>query len=173
MTEADWDLLFAWNNDPEVLYFADGGNVTSRTLEKVQGIYRGVSRGAFVFIAELNGRAIGDCWLQHMNIDRVLQRYPGLDLRRIDLVIGAKELWGKGWGTKMIGLLTRLGFEQEAADAVFGIGVADYNPRSRRAFEKNGYAVDQVIGRPPDAKAREEYDMVITRDSWHRTQESR
>ncbi|KKL85236.1 hypothetical protein LCGC14_1956760 [marine sediment metagenome] len=166
MTEGDWDILLKWNNDPEVLYFAEGDDVKSRTLADTQGIYRGVSRGAFVFIAELDGRPIGECWLQRMNIDRISQRHPGKDLRRIDLTIGRKELWGEGWGTKMIRMLTELGFEREGADAIFGLFVADYNPRSRRAFEKSGYVVEKVIELPPGRKARREYDMMITRESW-------
>ena len=173
MTEDDWDILLKWNSDPEVLYYSEGDDVKSRTLEETQGIYRGVSKAAFVFMAELDGRPIGECWLQKMNIDRIIQRYPGKDLRRIDLTIGEKELWGKGWGTKMLGLLSRLGFEREGADAIFGPFVADYNPRSRRAFEKNGYVVDEEIDVKPGRKASKEYDMMLTRDSWRRTQGER
>ena len=46
MTEDDWNLLFRWNNDPEVLYYSEGDEVNSRTLEEVQSIYRGVSQQA-------------------------------------------------------------------------------------------------------------------------------
>lgn len=173
MTEDDWDVLLKWNNDPEVLYFSEGDAVSSRTLEQVQRIYRGVSKNAFVFVAELEGKPVGACWLQRMNIQRVLEKCPGRDLRRIDLMIGEKGLWGRGWGTKVIGLLTRFGFEQEGADAIFGLGVADYNPRSHRAFQKNGYVVDEVIDLPAGRKARQEYDMVLTRDRWARKRERR
>lgn len=173
MTEADWDILLEWNSDPEVLYFSEGGDVTSWTLQQIQDILRGVSQNAYVFIAELNGQPIGECWLQQMNITRVLEKHPRLDLRRIDLMIGRKELWGRGWGTKIIELLTRFGFEREQADAIFGLGVADYNPRSRRAFEKNGYVVDETLDLPAGRKARQEYDMMLTRDWWNGMQKTR
>ena len=91
MTESDWDVLLEWNTDAEVLYFSEGDNVTARSLEVVHRIYRGVSRIAFVFVAELEGRPIGECWLQEMNLEHVLARYDSsLDLRRIDLTIGEK-----------------------------------------------------------------------------------
>jgi len=165
MTENDWDVLLAWNNDPEVLYYAEGDDVASRSLEEVQALYRGVSRKAFVFIAELDGAPIGECWLQEMNLERILKRHPGKDLRRIDLTIGEKRFWGKGWGTKIVALLTRFAFEEQGADAVFACDVADYNPRSRRAFEKNGYAVDAELPQPAGAKSRVNYDLILKREA--------
>jgi RimJ/RimL family protein N-acetyltransferase len=164
MTEGDWDALLRWNQDPEVLYYSEGARVDAWSLEDVQGIYRDVSEHAYVFIAELAGRRIGECWLQEMNLDRILSRLPReLDLRRIDLMIGEKDLWGRGLGTRMIALLVRLAFEQCGADAVFGCEVADHNPRSRRAFERNGFVLDQVVPQGPGSKAREAYDMVLRR----------
>jgi len=164
MGEDDWDALLRWNNDPEVLYYCEGSDVTARPLRQVQQIYRGVSQHAFSFVAELDGRAVGECWLQEMNLERILSRYPAeMDLRRIDLTIGEKELWGKGWGTRIIALLVRFGFERCAADAIFACDVADYNPRSRRAFEKNGFVIDEVIPQDPGRKAGEVYDMILTR----------
>ncbi len=167
MTEEDWGPLLRWNNDPEVLYYADGDVMTSRTLAEVQDIYRGVSEHAFSFLVELDGAAIGECWLQEMNLQRIMARYPqDMDLRRIDLLIGEKDLWDRGWGTRTIALLTRFGFLDCGVDAIFGCGIADYNPRSRRAFEKNGYVVDQVIPQPPGRKAREVCDMVLKRHDY-------
>jgi RimJ/RimL family protein N-acetyltransferase len=167
IAEADWPILLPWHSDPEVLYFSEGNHATSRSLEEMQHIYRSVSQAAFVFIAELHGRPIGDAWLQKMNLPRVLGRYPtGQDLRRIDLEIGEKTLWGQGWGTHIIALLVRFGFDMAHADAIFGCDIGDCNPRSRRAFEKNGFLVDQTIPQDPGRKAREVYDMVLTRSRY-------
>ena len=163
MTEGDWDILLKWNNDPEVLYYCEGANVTSRPLAEVQEIYRGVSQHAFTFVSELDGRPIGECWLQKMNLERILSRYPKkMDLRRIDLAIGEKEFWDQGWGTRIIALLIQFGFQECNADAIFGCDVGDYNPRSRRAFEKNGYVIDQMILQEPGQKSKEVYDMILT-----------
>ena len=166
MTEDDWDVLLRWNSDPEVLYFAEGDEVASRPLEEVQDLYRAVSRSAFLFIAELEDLPVGECWLQKMNLERILKAHPGKDLRRVDLMIGEKRFWGKGWGTKMIALLTRLAFERERADAVFACDVADYNTGSRRAFEKNGYVVEAELPQAPGAKSRVNYDLILKREAY-------
>ena len=163
MTEADWDILYRWNNDPQVLYFAEGDDVKARSLDDVQGMYRQVSQTAFCFIAEVNRQPIGECWLQRMNLERISERYPDQDCRRIDLMIGEKTLWGKGYGTRMIRLLAGLAFEVESADAVFGCDIADYNPRSQKAFQKAGFRLDARIDQPPGQKAKFSYDLVLTR----------
>ena len=60
LTEEDWDVLLRWNSDPDVLYFADGEDVSSYDLPTVQSIYRTVSQNAFCFIIELGGQPIGE-----------------------------------------------------------------------------------------------------------------
>jgi len=167
LTEYDWSALMGWNRDPEVLFYSEGDRVTARSLEEVQAIFRSVSQRAFTFLVSLNDRPIGDAWLQEMNLKRIRDRFaPGLDLRRIDLTIGDKSLWGHGLGTRVISLLTRLGFETERADAIFGCDIADYNPRSRRAFESNGYRLFHVVPGTPGAKASEVYDLALTRETY-------
>ena len=55
LTEDDWEILLGWNNDPEVLYYVEGDNITSYTLGDMQQIYRNISQNAFCFIAEYGG----------------------------------------------------------------------------------------------------------------------
>jgi RimJ/RimL family protein N-acetyltransferase len=166
MTEDDWDVLLRWNNDPEVLYYSEGGDKTSWSLEDMQAMYRGVSQHAYVFIAELDGRPIGECWLQEMNEERVKSRFPGQDVRRIDLMIGEKALWGKGWGTRIIALLTRFAFQECGTDVIYNPEIGGHNPRSRRAFEKNGYVLVQVLDYPEDRKCTVAYDLILTREAF-------
>lgn len=166
MTENDWDILLQWNSDPEVLYFSEGDDVSSWSLEEVQMIYRSVSQKAFCFIIESEAKPIGEGWLQEMNQERILKRYPGLDLRRIDLMIGDKSRWGQGFGTATIRLLTSFGFEEEGADVIFGCGIADYNPRSLRAFMRVGYQIVFTELQKPGGKARYSQDVAITREMW-------
>ena len=165
MTEDDWDFLLAWNNDPEVLYFSDGDDVAAYDLAMVQTIYRSVSQNAICFIIEFAGQPVGEGWLQRMNVDYILAKYPTADCRRIDLVIGEKQFWGQGLGTDTICTLTRFGFESEKADLIFGL-VSDYNVRSRRAFQRVGYEIDAEIVEPPGMKAKVSYDLVIARARW-------
>ena len=100
MSEDDWALLYRWSNDPEVLYYVEEDHVTSRTLGEVQNIVRSVCRNAFCFVIEYGGEAIGECWLQEMNLDRISSRFPGQDVRRIDLMIGEKHLGDRESGQR-------------------------------------------------------------------------
>lgn len=172
MTDADLSVLLRWNQDPEILHYSEGDDVESRTMEEVERIYGGVSQSAFCFIVEREGRAIGECWLQEMNLSRLLDAHPGCDLRRIDLVLGEKEEWGKGYGSEVIRTLVDFGFSQQGADLIFGCQVADYNARSLRAFERAGFREHGKVEEPEEAKASDAFDLVITRDEWEAVGES-
>ncbi len=166
MTEADWDNLYEWNNDPEILYFADSEAIESMTMERVQEMYRSVSLNAYCFIIEYNGKPTGECWIQKMNLRRILVQFPGRDCRRIDIVIGKKELWNRGIGTGSIGLLTKFGFEVENADLIFGCDIAEDNPRSLRAFLKNGYSVLAKNRQPKGEKTNYRFDLAIRKEDY-------
>ena len=89
-----------------------------------------------MFVGELEGLPVAECWLQEMNLPRLASLYPGLDLRRIDLAIAERELWGQGLGTEIIGLLTRFAITAQEVDMVFGCEIGDNNARSLGAFAK-------------------------------------
>ena len=147
MGEGDWDILLEWNNDPAVMELADHNPFEESTVEELQTIYRWISTHAYCFIMEVEGNPIGECWLQQMNLQRIVAQFPNQDLRRIDLMIGEKELWGRGYGTEAIGLLVEFGFQTERADAIFAPVMAD-NHRSQRAFQKNGFTCHARIQEP-------------------------
>ena len=157
MTEDDWAILLGWNNDPEVMKYADHDEFEPTTLGDVQSIYRWISTHAHCFIIEVEGRPIGECWLQRMNLRRIVDQFPEKDLWRIDLMIGEKELWGRGYGTEAVALLVEFGFNREGADAIFGLVSAD-NARSLRAFEKCGFNRHAAI-REEDGTLS--YDLVM------------
>lgn len=167
MTENDWDVIHWWDTDPMVLYYSDSNDVIAYSMEESKGIYRGISQTAFIFIAEYSGKRIGYCWLQKMNLPEILKDFLDLDCRRIDLAIGDKDLWGQGIGTQIIKLLTDYGFSHEKADAIFGCSIADYNIRSRRAFEKNGYILYREIINPEGSKAHSSYDLILRKDEYY------
>ena len=171
MTEDDWELLLQWNNDPEVLYYSEGDNITESSLDEIQMVYRSISRKAFCFIIDYDRLPVGDCWLQEMNLDRILRHHPGQNVRRIDLAIGEKALWGRGIGTEVLRMLVDFGFDEEGVDVIFGCDIADYNPRSLRAFQKAGFEHYGTVPQPPGAKSRLCYDMVLTRDRHDDTRE--
>jgi RimJ/RimL family protein N-acetyltransferase len=149
----DWAYVVRWNQDPDVLLWTDGDQVGARTPEETYALYRQVSQTALCFIIERGGNPIGDCWVQRMNAPQLLERFPGQDLRRIDIAIGEKANWGQGIGTRVIHMLTEFAFAEQNADAVFGL-VGDHNPRSRRAFEKAGYGVIDRLSESTGAEAQ-------------------
>ena len=159
MCEDDWDVLLKWNNDPAVMELADHSPCEESTLEELQTIYRWISTHAYCFIMEVDGNPIGECWLQRMNLQRIVAQFPDKDLRRIDLMIGEKELWGRGYGTEVIGLLVEFGFQKKRADAIFAPVMAD-NHRSQRAFQKNGFTY-HARTQEPDGRANA--DLVVWR----------
>jgi aminoglycoside 6'-N-acetyltransferase len=163
LTENDWDILLRWNSDPEVLYYSDGDDVEGYGLSQVQTIYRTVSQNAYCFMIEFAGEPIGECWLQRMNLERILIRYPGLDCRRIDLMIGEKRFQGRGIGTEVIRILAKFGFWQDGAEVIFGCDIADYNLASLRAFAKVGFSVDAERDEPSGRKARRVFDLRLTK----------
>ena len=159
MGEGDWDVLLNWNNDPAVMELADHNPFEESTVEELQTIYRWISTHAYCFIMEVDENPIGECWLQRMNLQRIVAQFPNKDLRRIDLMIGEKELWGRGYGTEAIGLLVEFGFQIERADAIFALVMAD-NHRSQRAFQKNGFTCHARTQEPDE---RASTDLVVWR----------
>ena len=162
LTEEDWDLVVGWWNDPDIASYADA-EPSVYSLEQVQEIVRGISDSAYCFVIEFEDRPVGECWLQEMNVQRILDRNPGLDCRRVPLEI-EKAYWGRGIGTAAIRLLVEFGFETKGADAIFAVDVADYNSRSRRAFEKAGFELYDTVPQPPGDRARVRHDLVIWAD---------
>lgn len=139
MREDDLPTALEWDNDPGVRLFMEAETTPLWTLEDLGDMYRGVARAAHVFVIELAGRDIGTCWLQDLNVERIRKRFPGRALKRIDLSIGVKDQWGRGIGTRVIRLLTRFGLGGLAADAIFAVGIHDFNARSLGAFLNVGF----------------------------------
>jgi RimJ/RimL family protein N-acetyltransferase len=171
MTERDWPLVLAINNDAEIAYFTEGGEWQPYSLERLQQIYRAISERALMFVMEHEGRAIGECWLQRMNVQRILDEFRGQDVRRIDIAIGVKELWGKGLGSEAIWLLVQLAFEREGADLLVCFA-GGHNPRSRRAFERAGFSVLRTVPDADDRKSGFSYDLILTRERYDRARQA-
>lgn len=138
MSDNDLNLLVELNSDPDVLYWSDSRDVESYTIDDVIGIYGGVSQNAWCFIIEYDKIDIGECWLQNMNIQYIIDEFPDEVLYRIDISIGKKEYWNRGIGTHVVKMLTKFGFDKQNADKIFYL-VEDKNKRSIRTAEKIGY----------------------------------
>lgn len=162
-------LLYKWCSDPEVLYWTEGGTDNtelSYDADTVHQIYGGVSQKAFCFLIEANGVPIGECWLQKMNLPYVKAMHPETaDVRRIDMSIGEKDYWNKGIGTVFIRMLVDFAFTGEQVD-VLHCFCEDYNHRSRRMWEKNGFLLALTENLPQPQKGKLQYHYTLTRQQY-------
>ena len=162
-------LLYRWNADPEVLYWTEGEQSTDTAFDQndVNYIYGKTSQNAFCFLITTPDGPIGECWLQAMNLPEARKKLylPGEDIRRIDIAIGEKAYWGKGIGTRVIGMLAEFAFTQESVGAVHYC-VDDYNLRSRRACEKNGFVLALELPHDPPHQDRRECHYQLRRQDY-------
>ena len=159
--------LYKWNSDPEVLYWVEGDDVESYSPEVVRQIYGGISQNSLCFLIEVNGEMIGECWLQKMNLPHVKALYAeNADVRRIDMSIGEKSYWGKGIGTIFIGMLVKYAFESEQVDVLHCL-CEDYNIRSCRVWEKNGFALVLTEEIPQMHKGKFQYHWRLTKEEYN------
>ncbi len=167
LTDRHLPLLYKWNSDLEVLYWGEGDDITEPYDEStVDLIYGSVSQNAFCFLIETAGVAVGDCWLQKMNIKAISDRYPvDVDVRRIDYCIGAKENWGKGIGTECLRMLLNFAFEAQKVDVLY-IMPYDYNERSVRMVERAGFILETKNPLPDSQKAKYELLYKMSRDDY-------
>lgn len=167
LCDAHLPWLYRWNADPEVLYWTEGGEdvVRSYDQETVHQIYGGVSQNAFCFLVEVDGAPIGECWLQKMNFPDVIAMYPGLDVRRIDMAIGEKAYWGKGIGTAFVRMLVDFAFAAENVD-VLHCFAEDYNLRSQRVWQKNGFTLVRADLLPQPQKGQWQYHFALTKAAY-------
>ena len=167
LSDKHFPFLYKWNADPEVLYWCEYDDVKAYSPEIVRQIYGTISKNALCFIIQVNGMFIGECWLQKMNLPNVTAMYPaGTDIRRIDMVIGEKEYWGKGLGTQFIKMLMDYAFTTEKADVLHCFS-GDYNIRSRRVWEKNGFKNILIEDIANSAKVKQQYHWRLKKEDYH------
>ncbi|HIZ56271.1 MAG TPA: GNAT family N-acetyltransferase [Firmicutes bacterium] len=166
LSDEDLPYLYQWNADPEVLYWAEGDDIQSYPPEIIHKIYGGAPQDILYFAIEVNGQVIGECWLQKMNLSNVKAMYTDdTDVRRIDMMIGEKSYWGKGIGTLFIRMLVDFAFTVEKVD-VLHCFCEDYNIRSRRVWEKNGFSLILTEDIPQPSKGRLQYHWRLTKSEY-------
>jgi RimJ/RimL family protein N-acetyltransferase len=159
-------LLYKWNADPEVVYWVD---TTTFDEENVRDIYGDVSQNELLFIIEINGIPIGDFWLQRINSSEISEKYIGLDVRRIDTLIGEKNYWGQGIGSVVLGIIIDFAFGKENIDVLYCF-TADYNIRGQKTLIKHGFELcEEKDAGGESLRAKKEYHYRLTAGNY-RTQ---
>lgn len=100
-----------------------------------------------------------------MNIPNVIEMYPGLDVRRIDMAIGEKEFWGKGIGTEFIRMLKDFAFIDESVD-VLHCFVEDYNLRSQKVFRNNDFKLVRIDELKQPQKGTKKYHFALFKSDY-------
>jgi len=169
LTEDDWEYLVKWEGDPEVTYWFGGFPLSEGPeayfLQEVQEHFRSGSQNAYIWIIEFEEKPIGYCTLGFGAVDdEIFAEFAERDCRNIEIMIGEKDFWGRGIGTKEIYLVTQFAFERDSAELLCAIDVSDFNVRARRVFEKNGFEVYATRRMPPRERESDLYYLVLKRD---------
>ena len=165
LTDEHLLLLYKWNADPEVTFWCESGD-GANDEETVRDIYSYVSPIAYCFLLEVDGKPIGDCWLENMNVQEIIDAYPNLNMKRIDMMIGEKDWWGRGIGSALIGMLTDFAFEHDGVDVLYIPSVFDYNIRSQKAFLKNGYEFIKASDVEDSKKTKQEFHYALKKEDY-------
>ncbi len=167
MRDEHLPLLYEWNTRTEVLYWCEGDDVLTNSEQDVRNIYGSISQKAHMFIIVVNGTPVGDCWLQNMNLSQINEEYCGKNIKRIDVTIYEKTLWGKGVGRQIIRMLLEFGFHEQKADLIFAI-TEDYNIRCQKCIERCGFTLERKIAHPPTSKGAYEHCYTLPRETFMR-----
>ena len=112
-----------------MLWFSEGEDVRTRSLDEIRNIFRSVGGATDLFVFELDGIPIGDGWAQEMNLPLVLDAFADRRCMRVDLTSAAIT------GAR-VSVPPRSGCSprthSRGADLVFAVDVADDNERSPR-----------------------------------------
>ena len=127
-----------WLNNPQVTKYLEV-RMEEVTLETqrdyVTKIYES-SHSCLFGIFEKNNSMIGTIKIGPINFHH--------GFGEIGLLIGEPEFWGKGFGSKAIGMLCEAFFEFGVLRKVTA-GVTEGNLGSMRAFEKNGFVIEGLL----------------------------
>jgi RimJ/RimL family protein N-acetyltransferase len=160
--EKHLENCLAWINDPDITDTLSIGVFPMSRPAQIQWIQQMSAPGGsdVVFAIEtLEGRHIGNSGIHR--IDWVARS------AMTGTVIGAKDIWGQGYGTEAARLRARYCFEQLNLEILFSEFI-EGNERSRRMQEACGYEVWGV--KPLCYRVRGERrnapQTVLTRERW-------
>ena len=174
-TEADADLLYELDGDPDVMRFLTGGPGTPR--EEIERDYlpafmryyeRGDRYGFWAAIEKASGDFLG--WFHLRPLPGAPDDEPELGYRL------RRAAWGKGYGTEGARALVRRAFAELGARRVIA-STAAANIGSRRVMEKSGLELVRAYRIVfPDlfnGEEQEDVEYALTQDEWTRQQAGR
>ncbi|MFC4060462.1 GNAT family N-acetyltransferase [Planomonospora corallina] len=133
---SDAEALWRWNSDPDVMRWMDEGypasqaQVAARCEERERNSYDNMLL-AIETLGE--GRLIG--------VTRLGDTEPETGRAELDIYIGEKDCWGKGYGTEATRLICRYGFDRMRLHSI-ALWVVAENAAAIRVYEKVGFVRD-------------------------------
>jgi RimJ/RimL family protein N-acetyltransferase len=162
-TPADVERLFSLHNDPDVMWFLDGGRGASRREIEREYRERFAKDGYWAAIERATGDFVG--WFGF---------HPGKDRGPHEFELGyriRRSAWGKGYATEGSRALIHNGFTELGVGWVFAETMA-VNLASRRVMEKSGLKYVRTFHEDwsdPIAGAEQgEVEYALTRAAWER-----
>jgi RimJ/RimL family protein N-acetyltransferase len=148
----DAEKYTEWLNDSDMTQYLVGLGPININVQKMKGNLENASNDHNYSIIDIDtNELIGDCGfssINHLN-----------QTSEIEIYIGNKKYWDKGYGTEALSLLLDYGFKSLNLHNVF-LQVVSFNERAIRSYEKIGF---KIIGRKRESilKGKERYDMIF------------
>jgi [ribosomal protein S5]-alanine N-acetyltransferase len=162
LERADVPLLIPWINDPEVtrgLRIHRPMNVQTEE-EFIQKMYQDEHALAVGIALRETDQLVGMTGLHQMDFRN---RHASFGL-----MIGAKDAWGRGYGTEATALLVRHAFETLNLNRVWLLVYED-NAAGIRAYEKVGFRKEGVLRQDSFHQGRywDTFIMGVLREDWN------
>ena len=161
LERADAPVVQGWFNDPEVTRTLLRRGPMNLAAEEafIDQLSRGETELAVVIALRETDRPIGVTGLHPVDLRH---RHAGFGIN-----IGAKDEWGKGYGTEAAALMVDLAFDTLNLHRVW-LHVFAYNKAGLRAYEKVGFQREGVLRQSHFAEGRywDTIAMAILRDEW-------
>lgn len=139
VTESDVDgPYYKWMNDPEILRYLEARFLKNTKDNMRKTVADWSSNPAILFLAiilDKDGRHIGNIKLGPIN-----KRHQFAEM---GIIVGEKDLWGKGYGTEAIELLSEYAFKQLKLHKLTA-GCYANNGGSIKIFKKAGFRVEGI-----------------------------
>ncbi|MFI5932995.1 GNAT family N-acetyltransferase [Actinoplanes sp. NPDC051494] len=136
MGPPDAEALWTWNHDPEVMRWMQENYAqpVERTRTWLEERPRNDYGDVLFGIETLSGGTL-------IGLVRLHGAEPETGCAVLDIYIGEKDHWGKGYGTDAVRTVCRYGFDKMRLHKVSLTVVAE-NERARKAYERVGFVVE-------------------------------
>jgi RimJ/RimL family protein N-acetyltransferase len=161
MEPSDAESLWRWNHDPQVMrWMRDDYPQSLARVTRWLSEERGRNEyGDLLLGIEVHGDA------QLIGLVRLHAAEPELGIAELDIYLGEKNSWGKGYATDTVRTICRYGFDKMRLHKIT-LTVATENEAAWRAYRKVGFVQEgrlrQVFRR--DGRWFDQYTMGLLQD---------